>query len=53
MNDPIDDLLNDLFDMYAEPGTFGLEMNRNEFIAACEDLLDRVAEGLDSPGLTE
>lgn len=53
MNDPVDDLLNDLFDMYAEPGTFGLEMNRNEFIAACEDLLGRIAEGLDSPELTK
>jgi len=44
MNDPIDDLLNDLFDIYAEPGTFGLEMNRNEFIAACEDLLERIKD---------
>jgi hypothetical protein len=53
MDERIDDLLNDLFDIYAQPGTFGLEMDRNEFLAACEDLLDRIAEGLDSPGLTE
>jgi hypothetical protein len=52
MDDVIDDLLNDLFDEYAVPGTFGLEMDRNDFLAACEELLVRLQE-IDSPGLTE
>ena len=37
MDERIDDFLNDLFDIYAQPGTFGLEMDRNDFLAACED----------------
>lgn len=42
MEEDLEDLIDDIFDEFAMEGTFGLEMNRNEFFLAAKALLERV-----------
>lgn len=42
MEENLEDLIDDIFDEFAAEGTFGLEMDRNEFFLAAKALLERI-----------